>query len=202
MHETELCTRWDELERDGLRPLQDKLRPEYAQVQLERDYSSWLVPGLFQTREYVTRVLSAIRDIKRLPDDVASAVEARIERQSILEDPRKKFMVLIEEQVVRNGFGGPAVMRPQIDRLIHAVWRPNVHLGVIPANSDRRWWPAETFTIMDGDRVSVELETRYVNLTDPAEIDRYVELFADLSRIALHGADAARFLETARDTLS
>ncbi len=69
--------------------------------------------------------------------------------------------------------------------------RPNVSLGIIPLGARRRTvWPLEASYAFDDAQVAVETLTAEVNITAPGEVRTYLRAFAELSRIAAHGAPA------------
>src|SRR5882757_9800070 len=82
---------WRRMERAGLRRAQEARLPLYERTHRFRSYSSWLVPGLIQTRAYTTAALRAIQQRRGLVDDVEEAVEARVERQRLLYAPGRTF---------------------------------------------------------------------------------------------------------------
>ncbi len=95
---------------------------------------------------------------------------------------------LIEESVLRNGFGGPAVMRGQCVHLAEVTTWSAVSLGVIPASCDRGLAsPVEDFWIFDNDQGNVELVSGFLTVTQPTEIALYAQVFARLSEIAGYG---------------
>ncbi|MCC9306367.1 helix-turn-helix transcriptional regulator [Kitasatospora sp. RB6PN24] len=193
---------WRRMERNGLRAAQESVRPLYERTQRFRAYAPWLLPGLVQTREYTTAILSAIRDRRGLVDDVPGAVEERMARQHVLHGGGHRFVLLVEESVLRNGLGGPEVMREQLHHLLAVGRLPAVSLGVIPFRPDReRAWPVEGFWIYDTEQVSVELVSGYLTITQPTEIAIYGRVFAELGELAVHGMKARQLINAALDSL-
>ncbi|OIJ95090.1 transcriptional regulator [Streptomyces sp. MUSC 14] len=193
---------WRRMERTGLRAAQESVRPVYERTERFRVYSSWLLPGLLQTRAYTTAILSAIRDRRGLVDDVAAAVEERMARQHVLSEGSHRFAFLIEESVLRNGLSGPDVMREQLAHLLSVSRLPAVSMGVIPMRPDReRAWPVEGFWIYDTAQVSVELVSGYLTITQPSEIAMYGRAFTELGGVAVHGARARQLIKAALPTV-
>lgn len=181
---------WRRMERDGLRQAQVAVRPLFERTSRFRSYSSWLVPGLIQSRAYTEAVLRAVQQRRVAIDDVAAAVDARVERQRVLHDPGKVFAFLLEESVLRSGIGGREVMVGQLGHLITAGAQPNISLGVIPARPDRTHMPVEGFWIFDSSRVTVELVSGYLTVSQAHEVSQYASTFAELSDHAVYGAEA------------
>ncbi|GGS84611.1 helix-turn-helix domain-containing protein [Streptomyces cinerochromogenes] len=192
---------WRRMERAGLKQAQEARLPLYQRTRRFRSYSSWLVPGMIQTRPYTTAALQAIQRRRGLADDVADAVAARMERQRVLCEGERRFAFLVEESVVRSGVGGPEVMIGQLGHLIAVSSRPNVSLGVVPMRPDRERWPVEGFWIYDTAQVNVELVSGYLTITQPSEIALYADTFAELAKLAVYGAKARALLTDAMDRL-
>lgn len=193
---------WRRMERAGLKQAQEARLPLYQRTRRFRSYSSWLVPGMIQTRPYTTAALQAIQRRRGLVDDVAEAVAARMERQRVLYEGDRRFAFLVEESVLRAGIGGAEVMAGQLGHLVSVASLPNVSLGVVPMQPDRERWPAEGFWIYDTAQVNVELISGYLTITQPSEVAMYAETFAELAALAVYGANARALITDAMDRLS
>ncbi|MFF3598036.1 helix-turn-helix domain-containing protein [Kitasatospora indigofera] len=193
---------WRRMERSGLRQAQEAVRPLYERTRHFRAYAPWVLPGIFQTRAYTTAILTAIRERRGLLDDVAAAVNERMDRQHILHDGPHRFAVLIEESTLRNGLGGRPVMLDQLRHLLAVSRLPNVSLGVLALRPDRdKAWPVEGFWIYDTTQVNVELISGYLTITQPSEIAMYADVYAELSAQAVHGAPARALITAAINAL-
>ncbi|MGA4842728.1 helix-turn-helix domain-containing protein [Streptomyces sp. G45] len=188
---------WRRMERDGLRRAQEAVRPLFERTTRFRAYSSWLVPGLIQSRAYTEAVLRAVQRRRVDVDDVDAAVAARMERQQILHEGGRTFAFLVEESVLRSGMGGREVMAGQLGQLITVGSLPNVSLGIVPMSVDRTRMPVEGFWIYDSTQVSVELVSGYLTLTQQREVGMYAEAFAELAEHAVYGADARSLIAIA-----
>ncbi|MCT9109213.1 helix-turn-helix domain-containing protein [Streptomyces mirabilis] len=193
---------WRRMERAGLKQAQESCLPLYQRTRRFRSYSSWLVPGMIQTRPYTTAALQAIQRRRGLVDDVAEAVAARMDRQRVLYEGDRRFAFLVEESVLRAGIGGAEVMAGQLGHLVSVASLPNVSLGVVPMRPDRERWPAEGFWIYDTAQVNVELISGYLTLTQPSEVAMYAETFAELAALAVYGTNARALITAAMDRLS
>jgi transcriptional regulator with XRE-family HTH domain len=95
-------------------------------------YDNTLVPGLLQTEEYA-RAVHALTVPAPISKHVESRVRVRMKRQEIL--MRKSppaFDVVLDEAVLRRAYGGPHVLRNQLDRLLEAGAEPHVEIRVVP----------------------------------------------------------------------
>jgi transcriptional regulator with XRE-family HTH domain len=193
---------WRRMERAGLRQAQEARLPLYQRTRRFRSYSSWLVPGMIQTRPYTTAALQAIQRRRGLVDDVAEAVAARMERQRVLYEGDRRFAFLVEESVLRTGIGGAEVMAGQLGHLVSIASLPNVSVGVVPMLPDRERWPAEGFWIYDTAQVNVELISGYLTITQPSEVAMYADTFAELAALAVYGANARALITSALDALA
>lgn len=192
---------WRRMERTGLKQAQQARRPLFERTRRFRAYSSWLVPGLLQTRGYTEAVLRAVQRRRVEVDDVDQAVQARMERRRILRDGTRRFAFLVEESVLRNGLGGGQVLDEQLVHLLTIASLPNVSLGVVPMRADRSRMPVEGFWIFDSAQVNVELVSGYLTVTQPSEIAMYADTFAELAAMALYGERARAVVTAVRDRL-
>ncbi len=193
---------WRRMERTGLRRAQEAVLPLWERTRLFRAYSSWLIPGAVQTRAYTAAVLRAIAKRRGLPDDVEDAVAVRTDRLRLLREGGHRFIVCIEESVLRTVIGGTEVMAGQLGHLLTVASLPAVSLGVIPMGIARdAMWPAEDFWIFDDAQVNVELVSGWLTITQPREIAMYAKAFGDLSDMAVRGAGARALITAAIDSL-
>ncbi len=198
----DMFVEWRRMERTGLRRAQEAVLPLWERTRLFRAYSSWLIPGAVQTRAYTAAVLRSIATRRELPDDVEDAVAIRSDRLRLLREGDHRFLVVIEESVLRNVIGGPEVMAGQLGHLITVASLPSVSVGIIPMGLDRDVvWPVEDFWIFDDRQVNVELVSGWLTLTQPREIAMYARTFSDLSEIAVRGARARALITAAIDAL-
>lgn len=193
---------WRRLQRSGLRRLQESRIPLYERTKVFRVYCSTVVPGLLQTPEYATALLTSITRFHGTPDDVSDAVAARVARSEIIRRGDHRFAVLVEESVLRHVIGSTDTMAGQLGHLLAVMALPSVSLGVIPAGVTRDMWTLETFNVFDDERVHVELLTAAVSVTEPAEVTQYMAAFGAMSALAVHGAPARALLTAAIDSLT
>jgi len=192
---------WRRLQRTGLKQLQKANLPLFERTKHFKVYCSNVVPGFLQTPGYATALLRAIATFRGLPDDVADAVAARVDRSRIIREGDHRFAVLIEETVLRYRLGDAGVMAGQLGSLLSAMDLPAVSLGVIPASAERTMWAIESFTVFDDERVDHEPLSASVKITAPDEVVQYLKAFGELHRHAVYGADARALIVKAIDAL-
>ena len=187
---------WRRMERTGLKRAQEARLPLYERTRQFRAYGCWVLPGLIQTEAYTRAVLRAIQQRRGLPDDVeAGGGRPGWPASGYCGAAAASAAFLVEESVLRNGFGGPQVMSAQLARLAQITTWPSVSLGIIPATLDRgAAGPAEDFWIFDSEQVAVELVSGHLTITQPREIAMYAQTFARLAEIAVYGARARDLL--------
>ncbi|MEU1628647.1 helix-turn-helix transcriptional regulator [Streptomyces sp. NPDC020096] len=96
------------------------------------EYTGQMVPGLVQTEDYA-RALFEIHNPKATPDKIEELVTARMSRQALLQgDSPPDHSVILDEAALRRSFGGPAVMRAQLTRLIELTLTPTNVVQVLP----------------------------------------------------------------------
>lgn len=147
-------------------------------------------------------LLSAIRVFHGTPDDVAEAVNVRMQRKRMLQSGQHRFTAIIEEAVLRQKVGDAEIMAGQLTYLLEASALPSLSLGIIPsAISGRPVWPLEAFTVFDDTKVIIELLSAQVTVTAPSEVVLYVRAFEKLSALAVYGNEARARISAAIDDL-
>lgn len=185
-----------------LRRAQESVIPLWERTRHFRGYSSWLIPGPFQTPAYIRALLTSIRDRRSLPDDLEAAVDVRVDKQRVLYEGARRFAVVLEESTLRHLIGGPETMAGQLGHLLSLATLPNVSLGVIPLSTDRTaLWPVEDFWVFDDSQVNVELVSAFLTITQPHEVNTYARTFAALADSAVYGAPARTLITSAIDSL-
>ncbi|MCQ8192730.1 DUF5753 domain-containing protein [Streptomyces rugosispiralis] len=94
------------------------------------------IPGIFQTEDYI-RAIFRVSDVVTDPVDIDRAVEFRMRRQAALtaEEPPAVHAV-IHEAALHMRFGGSAVTRKQLLRLVELAEMPHVTIQVLPFTAD------------------------------------------------------------------
>jgi transcriptional regulator with XRE-family HTH domain len=154
-----------------------------------RDYSLGLVPGIFQVEEYV-RAISEIAEPDATSEAIDQIVDARKQRQLILDRPHPpKITALLDEVVLVRRFRNPEVMPKQIDHLLKLSYRSRVDIQIIPSEAEGHAGLGGSFTVMDvpgnGSFVYVESQQTGVSLKQPEIVARYDRTFAELRSAAL-----------------
>ena len=197
-----MYTEWRTQMRAGMKHFQDSLRPLYEQTVLFRVYETTFIPSLLNTAEYAAAILEFWATLMSLPADIQAAVAARMDRQNVLYAGKRRFVFVMEEQALRTRAGGAEVMAGQLDRLLALMSLPTISLGIIPSAGDRGALAQGSFWIFDETRVQVETVSAGLDITQPAEISLYAQVFGLLQRSAVYGHGARDLIRRALGDLS
>lgn len=193
-----LYTEWRRRARSGLKQLQHSYVPLFRSTRLFRVYSATLLPHFVQTEGYAAGLLTAISEFREIPNDVAEAVAARMQRNQIMREPGRRYILLVEECALRHQLADAEAMAAQLGYLMTIGAMPTVSLGIIPMDSPHRaQWPLETFHMYDDTLVSVELLSARVTVTQPSDIALYEKAFTALQRLAVYGPEARSLIVNA-----
>ncbi|WP_308284258.1 helix-turn-helix domain-containing protein [Streptomyces buecherae] len=173
-------------------------------VELEREaksirsFQSQIVPGLLQTEEYARVTLASWR-----PDNLEDLVAARLTRQALFDrDEPPHTWFILDEQVLRRRIGGPAMMRSQLERLLHAGQHPRCVIQVVPEEVTAHPGLAGPFTLLSGfdqqdgkkpphDVLHVDGFSRGRTALDPAEVNEGARAYDLLRSYALSPEESA-----------
>src|SRR5207248_3093577 len=179
--------------------LQSDFQEQEAASRLVRVFQPSVVPGLLQTPEYARRVFSLFQ-LPYSKEDLAWAVAARLDRQLALYETERRFEFLVTEAALRWRPGPPNVLIAQLGRVSALGTLDNVSVGIIPSDAEAVTFTSHGFAIYDtgheDDVPVVSVESVHANITVRSEDDvaLYQERWSLLTRMALFGGDAERFL--------
>ncbi|MEV6876998.1 helix-turn-helix transcriptional regulator [Amycolatopsis sp. NPDC051128] len=154
--------------------------------------------GLIQIPDYVRAVVTPA-----LPSeparDVEKMVDARLERQRVLDDPNRHFTFILTEQAVRWRCAERSVMARQCAHMAELSERPNIEIAVVPLSSYVPDAPLNNFLVLDERMVIIELFSGRMVMRDYKDIKYHIELFELYYQYALTGDRARAFLLSTRD---
>ncbi|REE97688.1 helix-turn-helix domain-containing protein [Thermomonospora umbrina] len=147
---------------------------------------SW-VHGMFQTEDYARAQFQAagLRDVE-------ANIATRMSRQRLLDrDPPPMIFALMDQGVIEQPVGGPAVMRAQLAHLVAMAALPNVVMRVVPRSAGAHVGRDGSFEVISIAGVGGS-DTAYADanvagrlVTDVAEVDSFHILFDRIGSIAL-----------------
>lgn len=162
-----------------------------------RVFESMCIPGLLQTAEYAWHVMRPGSVLHRAPDDLGVGVWTRMARQRILDEPDRRFDLVLWEPAMWMRPCPSAVMTAQLDYIAALIARGKGNIGVVPRDIRLAALPVHGFWIFDDDRVHVETIGAELRLTDDDAITPYRTVFAELSKVAVRGPAALRIVARA-----
>ncbi|MFF6835926.1 helix-turn-helix domain-containing protein [Streptomyces sp. NPDC012438] len=192
---------WRRLHKDGMRKVQEGWNTLHDRTRVCRVYVSNVPPGFFQTPGFATALMEQITAFQGTPNDITEAVAARIARSRFLYEGGHRYVVLMEESVLRFRTADSETMRGQLRHLLAVMPLASVSLGIIPFTAQRTVWPLEAFYVHDDTMAVVETLTAEIRVTQPREIADYAKAFASLQQMAVYGDDARALIHTAIDAL-
>ncbi|MET8742149.1 helix-turn-helix transcriptional regulator [Streptomyces sp. NPDC004728] len=125
------------------------------------------IPGILQTSDHALAVFRVV--VPALPEhEVALRLAHRVERQQVLDGPTSpEYMGVIHEAALRMQFGGRAVARAQLDRLLTVSESPHITLRVIPFEAGA--FPGAGQTVNYAEGIVPQLDTVQVDSTHGPE---------------------------------
>ncbi len=181
---------WRRIAALGHQRLQQRTIAVEAETELVRGYDPDLIPGLLQTRDYASLVLKACIDSIGGRDELAAAVDVRMERQQVLRTGIHRFHFIVAEQALYTTVGDDEVMIEQLGHLLDVMRLPRLVVGVIPRMGEFRC-PTNNFLMYDRRLVQVETVSAELTITQPRELVLYEKTFQSLATQTLKG-EAAR----------
>jgi len=185
--------------------------PQYLQyieyeeaISVYREYSPFVVPGLFQTKDYATSLMRRLATHDDSEEQIITRVEIRMTRQQLLQrEPSPILLAVIGEATIQHMLGERDVADGQIARLIELANRPNVTIELVPFGAGLRRGMFDPFIILefpdpeDSDILFLESDVREFILSqdEAGEIAGYRELFEELRSSSLGPAGTLAYLE-------
>lgn len=164
-----------------------------------QDFTIGLIPGWFQTREYIAALMARSADVTE--EEAAQRIDFRVERQSAVLDREAPPAIwsIIDEAALRRLVGGPEVMKRQIAHLYELTKRRNINIQVLPFEAGAHAGGTVPFVILGfegGTDTVVYIESPgdgfYIEAED--EITRHKLVFDRIQATALSVEDSAGLL--------
>jgi hypothetical protein len=158
-----------------------------------------VIPGLFQTPDYASAVITATRPSITV-EDTGRRIAARTARQQALfgrDDPPQVHAVL-DEAALHRQVGGPDAARAQLDALAQAAARPGTAIQILPFAAGANAGMDGKFTLLgfadDPPVAFVEGLMGDVYLEAPDEVDRFTLAWHRLVSQALPPGESIRMI--------
>ncbi|MEV7090529.1 helix-turn-helix transcriptional regulator [Streptomyces sp. NPDC093085] len=112
------------------------------------DYSSNLVMGILQTKEYARAIFEAYF-VQEEPEVIEGKVAARLRRREVFERENPPLLwAILNEACLRTVVGDAEVMAGQLDHLVAAAASPHITLQVLPFSAGAPAAHSKQFTVL------------------------------------------------------
>lgn len=163
-----------------------------------RIYEQQFIPGLLQTEEYASAVISLCG---YPPREARKHVEFRRERQQRLRGGDLELWAVLDEAVLRRTIAGPDAQVRQLERLIQQIEEhPQMAIQIVPYRAEGYPVPAG-FSILRfaesylPDVVYIEHLTSALYLDKPTDTDRYRAALERLAGVASTPAQTTKIIQ-------
>ncbi|MFF1776966.1 Scr1 family TA system antitoxin-like transcriptional regulator [Streptomyces virginiae] len=179
--------------RDYARPFLVK----QARAKTIREFSL-LVPGLLQTKAYAV-ALMRLGDPEALASDIEEAAERRCERQEVLDGTDAPWLwVVLDHGALTKMIGSRDIMREQLESLLKAVKRPNIHVQILRVGVPTVGGSISILTSRTGE-LSAYTEGFDVGryMQDNEDAERYQRIYDQLQAEALAPSQSEKLIREA-----
>ena len=160
-----------------------------------------IIHGLLQTEDYA-RATHLMARHAVAPSAVENRVAARMQRQQRLTGPDPlRLHAVLTEAALRLEVGGPAVMTPQLERLLAAANTDHITIQVLPSTAWDHVGIGSNFTVLHFADPEIDPPLGYFDgplggylISDPGDVASMVNMFDDLREPALDAAESAELL--------
>jgi hypothetical protein len=151
-----------------------------------RGYEVQFVHGLMQTEDYARAVILTA-NAHAPAAEIDRYVSIRIRRQQLLTQPAApRLWAVLDESALRRPWGGPEVMRAQLEHLLRVIELPNVTLQIVPFRAGPHAAAGGPFTILRfpqpdlPDLVYLEQLHSALYLDQPDDVTGYLTVMDEL----------------------
>lgn len=180
---------------------QQELQADYNELVEQSDVVRMLersfIPRLLQTFDYARAIMVGSKNLHKAGDDVDAAANVRLECQTCLTDGEHRFEFVVDEAVLTRNVATPAIMHAQMQRLLEALYLPDVRIGILPTHGDYHDAIRNSFELYG--KVGM-VENYYAS--DPLDDDRlekYEQVMQDIWQDAVEGERARSLIVNAMD---
>ncbi|GAA3886473.1 helix-turn-helix transcriptional regulator [Saccharothrix violaceirubra] len=158
------------------------------------------VPGLLQTPDWARAAIN-VAGAKTRPEDVERAVELRMRRQAVLDNPRARLHAICGEESIRYRAGGWDVQTTQLRHLLEVGEAENITVQILPFTAGLHIGHSQPYSIFEFGEFDPPIvhqeDLVEVTLTDnPAEVRRCKYAFGVLEGLALSVENSRKLIES------
>jgi hypothetical protein len=171
----------------GIAEMQRRIGQLEAASTTIRRFQPAIVDSLLQTEAYMRLVFGIPGSSAASEEDVDAATRARLDRQRLIEDRSKHFLLITTEGALRWHAGSSSLMVEQIEATAATAQRPNLRVGIIPWTTPVTLFPLHGFHVYDDDAVIVGTLTATATMTGAADVTAYLEQLTAIKAAAAFG---------------
>ncbi|MDS1268710.1 helix-turn-helix transcriptional regulator [Lipingzhangella sp. LS1_29] len=186
----------------GTRPRQLAFADQERAARHMRILETACIPGLLQTPAYARAMIRRGMRLHNTPNDLEDAVQARMDRQAILETSGQSVEFLLWEPALQVRLCEPTDHAEQLTDLARRIAHEKLDIGIISIAARIDLVPAHGFWVFDSHLVLVETVSAELSLTDEDAIRPYLAVFRELSQVAARGQAALRIIERHRHAVA
>jgi transcriptional regulator with XRE-family HTH domain len=193
--------------RGGAAAYEDRVRAIEERSTRIGEFEVAVIPGLLQTADYCRGVVSLPGGLRAWGADdagIEAKVGARLRRQEILHDPRRRIQMVLGEAALRTRVVPPPVLAAQLGKLLSLLRLPAVEMGVIPFSQPVPAYTLGGFRVYDDDMITVESiagERDFTADQEPETVAAFLEAFGALRQAASTGDEAEAIIRQALEDL-
>lgn len=159
-----------------------------AETTTTRTFQPAILSGLLQTSEYARAVFTNVPAASQVAANgdsgISAAISLRMRRQEILADRTRRFHFIMPETLLESPLVDAVRMSDQLARIGEVARQENVTIGLIPIGTRLPYPPYHGFTLLDDDRVVVDLFNTVIISDGPADLRLYREVFEAFASVS------------------
>ncbi|WP_017593689.1 helix-turn-helix domain-containing protein [Nocardiopsis potens] len=170
-----------------------------------REYQGQVIPGLFQTKDYIK---AANRDTAPWVSaaELEEMAKSRLQRQAILEKETPPLIyVVLEASAVTRIIGSPKVLSAQLERVLALIEKEVIRLQVVPPNPGCHpgaSGPFRVYSFSDKPMVaSAEYQQGEILIDDSRKVQQCMTIFGALQAEAMSPRQSAEFIRKVKEEL-
>jgi transcriptional regulator with XRE-family HTH domain len=194
------------LRRGGGAGIQKALRTRDLATKVTRQLVLGIVPGLLQTPAYARDVITSPGGPGNWnsfdQDALAQMLEERLKRQGVLREPGREWRYVFAEAVLWTRYGSADTLVGQLRHLVATMEElPAVDIRVVPFSATWPIFPMATFKIHDEMTVSLEQQVGEHVVSDPRQVQAYIEQWDLLAGVALNRRQSMALIQQVADRI-
>jgi hypothetical protein len=177
--------------------IQRRIRELLAEADIVRSWTTDTIPGYLQTREW-TRAMQA----GEAEGDMGEEWHAEREGQAaLLDDPTRRWHILVSEAGLRWIVGSRQLQARQIRHIAELSKREHLRIGVVDLSTPKPLTAAYGFQVFGDHTAELDTEMGATFRDHPPDVAYLLDRHARLASLAVYDDDARALLERIARTL-